>query len=235
LENHEVCLYVASEPLLEEEALQALSRAIPQFERYQADGQAEVISSLDWYLAGGSFDPIRVQQGWIDRLNLGLVRGYAGLRSLVNVSGLPRQDRLRFAAFEESLDATLAGLRVLALCAYPVDEWLARDVFELVRHHQFTLAKRDAQRETLNGSELRRALDEIQRLNAALEQQVFAAPPILGVPRPPSVPSAPSMQEGGGAAIGQAGSLGLVSRLWSPISAATSGISPGALSSSTVA
>jgi hypothetical protein len=176
-----------------------------------------------------------VQQSWIERLNLGLARGYAGLRFLANLSWLPRQDWDGFAAYEESLDATLSGQRMLALCAYALDRCQARDVFELVRHHQFTLAKRDAQRETLNGSELRRALDEIQRLNAALEQQVFAAPPILGVPRPPSVPSAPSMQEGGGAAIGQAGSLGLVSRLWSPISAATSGISPGALSSSTVA
>src|SRR5258708_4913581 len=67
LAANEYCLYVASEPVLAKEAERSLREAVPNFERYLGEGQIEIIAHPDWYLAGGSFDPLRVRQGWIDK------------------------------------------------------------------------------------------------------------------------------------------------------------------------
>src|SRR2546425_13327785 len=61
LAAREYCLYVASEPVIAERAERALRGAVPNFERYQGEGQIEIVSHLNWYLAGGRFDPLHVR------------------------------------------------------------------------------------------------------------------------------------------------------------------------------
>ena len=68
LEHQEFCLCVASEPLIAEEAERAMRRAIPDFERYVAEGQLEITPNTDWYLKDGYFDEQRMLQAWIDKL-----------------------------------------------------------------------------------------------------------------------------------------------------------------------
>src|SRR6266851_1756177 len=85
LADHEFCLYVASEPILAEAAERALRQAVLDFERYQSEGQIEIISHLNWYLAGGRFDPVRVRQSWIDKLDQALAQGYMGMRFAANI------------------------------------------------------------------------------------------------------------------------------------------------------
>src|ERR1700694_1930963 len=80
LDAHEYCLYVASEPVVANEAERALRAAVPNFERYLSAGQIEIISHLNWYLADGRFDPLRVRQAWIEKLDQALARGLAGMR-----------------------------------------------------------------------------------------------------------------------------------------------------------
>jgi hypothetical protein len=43
LENNEFCLWVTSEPLIEEEARQAMEKAMPGFSRYVESGQIEIV------------------------------------------------------------------------------------------------------------------------------------------------------------------------------------------------
>jgi PAS domain S-box-containing protein len=173
LESHEFCLYVASEPVIAEEAERALREAVPNFERYLAEGQIEIVSHSDWYLSGGHFDPLRVRQAWIDKLNRGLTQGNEGMRFAANTFWLEQEDWDSFTGYEGKVDETFRQLRILALCAYALERCSAADMLNVVRYHQFTLAKRNGVWEHLGGSELKRAHDEIRQLNADLERRVL--------------------------------------------------------------
>src|SRR5687768_1917258 len=75
LEHHEFCLCITSEPVFAEEIKWAFRTAISGFEEYLREGQIEIIPHRDWYLNGGSFDPLKVRQGWLNKLDQALVKG----------------------------------------------------------------------------------------------------------------------------------------------------------------
>jgi PAS domain S-box-containing protein len=174
LENHEFFLCVASPPLSIEEAQRAMRQAVPDFERYLADGQIEIVSYLDWLLTGGRLDTQRVLQNWIAKLNWALAMGYAGLRFAGDPSWLDKEAWSDVSEFEKQLDQIVGNSQMLGLCTYALERCSARDVLEVVHHHQFTVAKRRGVWEHLESSDLKRAHDEIRQLNAELEQRVAA-------------------------------------------------------------
>lgn len=53
-------MWVTSEHLSEEEAREAIRKAVPNFERYLKRGQIEVILHTEWYLKDGAFNRQRV-------------------------------------------------------------------------------------------------------------------------------------------------------------------------------
>jgi PAS domain S-box-containing protein len=172
LENHEFCLCIASEPVIAQEAERALREAVPDLNRYLAEGQIEIISHQHWYLADGHFDPLRVRQGWISKLEQGLARGYEGMRFAANVFRLEKEDWESFADYEGKLDEVFGKLRILAVCAYAVARCSAANMLDVVRHHQFSVARRHGAWERLEGPELLRAHAEIRKLNTDLERRV---------------------------------------------------------------
>jgi PAS domain S-box-containing protein len=172
LENHEFCLCVTSEPVIAAEVERALKQAVPDFARYLAQGQIEIVSHANWYLQDGRFDPLRVSQGWIGKLEQGLAQGYAGLRLAANASWLARDDWDRFAEYEGQLAEFFRDLPILALCAYALAGCSSADMLDVVRHHQFALTRRHGIWERLEGPELGRAIAEIRSLNADLERRV---------------------------------------------------------------
>lgn len=171
LEHHEFCLCVASEPLIVEEAEQAMRKALPNFERYLEEGQIEITPHTDWYLKDGHFDEGRVLQGWIDKLNQALAKGFSGIRFAANIL-LEKSDWESFARYEAKLEETLRDLRIEGLCAYSLNLYSVANMLDVIGHHQFTLARRDGMWEPLEGAVLKRAHEEILKLNAELEQRV---------------------------------------------------------------
>src|SRR5215211_1226310 len=172
LENQEACLCVASEPLIAEEAERAMRGAFREFDQYRAAGQIEITPHTDWYLKDGRFDEKNVLQGWIDKLDQALARGFSGLRFAANIS-LEKPDWQRFTEYERNLDATLRDLRITGLCAYDLNRYSAASMFDVIRHHQFTLARRNGAWELVEGAELKRAHEEVLKLNNELEQRVI--------------------------------------------------------------
>lgn len=172
LEHHELCLCVASEPFLAEDAERAFCEAVPNFQQHLARGQIEIVSHRHWYLQDGHFDPARVRQGWIDKLHHGLARGFVGLRIAANVSWLERQDWDCFADYEAKVDEVLGNLPILGACAYSLTRCSSAEILDVVRHHQFALARRHGVWERLDGPELQRAHEEIRILYADLERRV---------------------------------------------------------------
>lgn len=171
LEQREFCLCVASEPLLAEEAERAMRQAFPEFERYLAEGQLEITSHTEWYLKEGHFEERRVLQGWIDKLNQALAKGFSGVRFAANIL-LEKSDWESFARYEEKLEETLHGLRIEGLCAYSLSRYSAANMLDVIRHHQFTLARRNGKWEPLESIQLKQAHTEVLKLNAELEQRV---------------------------------------------------------------
>ncbi len=79
LENNEFCLWVTSQPLEVEDAIEALKRVVPYLNANLEKGQIEIISYTDWFLTEGAFDPERVLNGWVEKLT------YASYHTMVTM------------------------------------------------------------------------------------------------------------------------------------------------------
>src|SRR6266478_892451 len=175
LQNKEFCLWVISnsELLTVQEATSALRDALPDLDRYVAERSIEVVGHEDWFLSGNTFDPDKVANRFRMRLNEALARGYAGMR----VNGSPAW--LRDAApkelrkFEAELDKLFPHERTIASCTYPLATIGAEEIFDVVRTHQFAIARRQGEWEVIETPELIQAKQEIKRLNEELEQRVI--------------------------------------------------------------
>jgi signal transduction histidine kinase len=172
LEGGEFCLWVVAEPLRIEEATQALKDAVPGFDRYLSDASIEIVSAREWYLEGGTFDLKRVTARWHEKLALASARGYAGVRVTGDTAWLARKDWKDFCEYEEGLNEAVANQHLAVLCTYPLMACGAVDVLDVVRTHQFALARRHGSWDVIETAGLKQAKAEIKRLNDELEQRV---------------------------------------------------------------
>lgn len=172
LRNNEACLWVTSEPLVAREAHAALSEAIPDFERYVEAGQIEIIDFQDWYVALGDVDADQVLAAWVDRQQQALNRGYQGLRLTGNTFWLERSGWNDFMEYEWKVNENFRKFRILGLCTYSLDRCGADEVIDVVRNHEFAVALRRGEWEVVESASLKRAKDDLQRLNQELEARV---------------------------------------------------------------
>jgi len=84
LESNEFCICVTAEPHTAEEVRNTMAESLPDFSKYLDKRQIEILPYTRWYLKGGSFNLQSVLDGFIERLNEALAKGY---------------DRIRVAAF----------------------------------------------------------------------------------------------------------------------------------------
>jgi C4-dicarboxylate-specific signal transduction histidine kinase len=172
LESEEFCLWVVAEPVTIEEATHALKGAVPEIERYLADSCIEIVSARDWYLADGAFDLRRVTARWLEKLACASARGYVGVRVIGDTAWLARKDWRDFCEYEDGLNEAVANQRLAVLCTYPVAACGASEVLEVVRTHQFALARRHGSWDVIETAGFKQAKAEVQRLNKELEQRV---------------------------------------------------------------
>ncbi len=100
LENNEFCMWVTSEPLNVEDAKRALKREIKELDEYIERGQIEFLDYRQWYAASGKFEADRVLQGWVEKEQQAMKRGWAGLRLTGNTFWLGKEDWRAFADYE---------------------------------------------------------------------------------------------------------------------------------------
>jgi signal transduction histidine kinase len=175
LENKEFCLWVISnsELLTVEEATSALRNALPDLDRYVAERSIEVVGHEDWFLGGKTFDPYKVADRFRKKLNEALARGYAGMRVNGSPAWLHNAGPKELRKFEAELDKLFPNERTIASCTYPLATIGADEIFDVVRTHQFAIARRQGEWEVLETPELIQAKQEIKRLNEELEQRVI--------------------------------------------------------------
>ncbi len=162
LENNEFCMWITAEPLFEEEAKNALQKAIPDIDFYLEQGQIEIIPYNDWYTKGGSFDSDRVLNGWVDKLNNALEKGFDGLRLSGNTFWLEKEDWNDFVDYEEEVDGVIGEYKMMALCTYSLEKCTAAEIIDVVNNHEFALTKREGKWEMIETLEHKRTEEALR-------------------------------------------------------------------------
>jgi signal transduction histidine kinase len=172
LERGEYCLWFVAEPLTVEEARNALEAAVPDVNRHLAESRLEMIAARDWFLQGGTFDGERLTQDWYDKLARVSARGYPAMRVTGDTTWLTKKDWLHFCDYEDGLNEVIGNQRLAVLCTYPLSNCGAPQILDVVRTHQFVLARRHGTWVVVETATLKQAKAEIKLLNEELEQRV---------------------------------------------------------------
>src|SRR5262244_2294094 len=172
LESGEYCMWIVAEPLTVDEAKDALRAAIPDLDRHLADSRLEIAAARDWFLPGGSFDGKRLTSSWYEKLARVSARGYPGIRVTGDTTWLTKKDWSHFCDYEDGLNEVIGNQRLAVLCTYPLAACGAPQILDVVRTHQFVLARRYGSWDVVETAALKRAKADITRLNEELEQRV---------------------------------------------------------------
>ncbi len=181
LENGEYCLWVVAEFFTVEEARDALKDVVPELDRHLADSNLELVPTRDWFGRDGMFEHERARHNWYDRLVRAGARGYRGVRATGDTTWLAKKDWNHWCDFEDGMNEVFRGLvsslpignqRLAMLCTYPLAGCGAPQILDVVRTHQFVLARRYGNWDVVETAGLKQAKAEIQRLNDELEQRI---------------------------------------------------------------
>lgn len=140
LKNNEFCLWIISEPINVREAFEAIEEAVPGFNEYFEKGCIEILPHSDWYLKGGKFDPRSVINGWFEKLNIALAKGFRGMRVSGMKSWIGNEVWEDFMDYERELNSYLKGQKILVLCAYPFEKCNSHSILEVTQVHQASIS-----------------------------------------------------------------------------------------------
>jgi len=164
LEHNEFCMWITSEPLLGDEAQQAMRAAVTDFDGYLRRGQIEIIPYNAWYQLDGTFNDGHVLAGWVSKLEQALARGYAGLRLTGNTFWLEKKHWEAFTEYEARVNSVIGHYRMLAACTYCLDKCDGAAVIDVVKNHQFALVKQEGRWDVVESAGYRQAGVEIAHL-----------------------------------------------------------------------
>lgn len=169
LEENEFCMWVTSEPLSVEEAMRAMRRAVPDFQKYIKNGQIEIIPYLEWYIKDGIFSERRVLKGWVSKLDKALKNGFEGLRLTGNTFWIEKKDWRAFADYEQVVNDVISSCKMLAICTYSLEKCSANEVIDVVSNHQFAIIKRLGKWAVIECAEHKKAQETLRRSERRLD------------------------------------------------------------------
>ena len=132
----------------------------------------EMAPARDFFLQGGGFDGTRLTRSWYDKLAEVTARGYPGIRVTGDTSWLTKKDWSHFCDYEDGLNEVIGNRRLAVLCTYPLEGAGAPQILDVVRTHQFVLARRHGRWDVLETAVIKRAKSELKQINDELERRV---------------------------------------------------------------
>lgn len=132
----------------------------------------DLADSLVPYTRNGHSKPGEVLRGWVARKEQALAKGRKGLRLTGNTYWLDATNWKDFAEYEETVNRTFHQHEIVGLCSYCLHRCDSTGILDVVRNHQFAVARRHGQWEVVENSSLKIAKEELRRLNAELERRV---------------------------------------------------------------
>jgi len=162
LENNEFCMWITSEPLTRKEAKNALRKKVKNLENYIKKGQIEILDYSQWYTKLGYFDPDKVLEGWVEKEEQALKKGFDGLRLTGNTFWLEKKDWQDFTNYEAVINSVIGQYRMLAVCTYCLDKCSATEIIDVVSNHQFALIKQAGEWKLIESSEYMKAQEALK-------------------------------------------------------------------------
>jgi len=163
LENNEFCLWITSEPLTAKEAKKVMEKAIPDFDHCLKRGQIEILDHSQWYTKSGKFEAEKILQGWVEKEDQALKRGFDGLRLTGNTAWLEKNDWKKFVDYEATVNNIIGKYRMLSVCTYPLDKCSADEVIDVVYNHQSALIRRNGKWEIIESSEHKQTKETLEQ------------------------------------------------------------------------
>jgi hypothetical protein len=139
--DHEMGIWITSDPLNRREAARLLALEMPDLAAREASGQMLILDFADWYLDAKSSVSARALRAALERLAEAQRRGFAGVRMTGNSYWLERKYWTLFSEYEAKLDATVRNSNIVVLCSYSLERCTASEVLEVLAHHDFGLAR----------------------------------------------------------------------------------------------
>jgi PAS domain S-box-containing protein len=173
LEQKEFCVWGVFDPLDEQEARDAVERAMPGAGLRFAAGDIEIVPQSQWYRGDGVHGLQQLVRDWEAKLGKALTRGCAGMRVNVSEAWLVEKDRGNLDAYEDGFSGLIANRRMILLCAYPLPVDRAAEIFDAGYTHRFAIARRDGTWQLVATPELRQSRVEVKRLDAELERRAI--------------------------------------------------------------
>jgi len=143
LRSHERCLWITAEPLPAADALAELRRAGFNPDAYLESSALVVRDYSNWYTAGTTLRGADVVKLWLEEERRALAAGYQGLRITGNVTFLQPHDWPLFMEYEDAVQRTFHGRRILTLCTYDLSRCNAAELLDVMRRHSCTLDRPD--------------------------------------------------------------------------------------------
>ena len=137
-----------------------MKRAVPNIDIYLEKGQMEIIPYTHGYIKEGIFDPDRVVNSWVEKIDQVLTSGYDGLRASGDNRWLEKEGWSDFVNYEKKVDAFIDKNLVIALCPYYLDMCSTAEIIDVISNHQFALIKREGKWERIENSGRKRAEKE---------------------------------------------------------------------------
>jgi len=172
LENNEFCIWVTSDPVSVDDALASLRKGIPLLDTYLTANAIEVLPHANWYLRDGKFDAKHVIDGWHDKLNAAIGKGYEGIRINGNEDWLERQVWKDFIEYERELNNTITGKPMMVLCTYPLEKCTASDMLDVAQVHEVAISRRTGKWEVVEIPAIRQSKAQLKVVNDMLERSV---------------------------------------------------------------
>ncbi|MEN6329044.1 MAG: MEDS domain-containing protein [Methanobacteriaceae archaeon] len=151
--NNEFCMWITSEPLVVEEAKEALRDVLPDINSYLEGGQLEILPYNEWYVIDGDFDSNRILNGWVEKLQKARNKGYDGLRLTGNTFWLEKEGWDDFVDYEEEINEVIGNYHMVALCTYSIDKCSANEIMDVIINHQFAIIRREGKWDLIESSE----------------------------------------------------------------------------------
>ena len=143
LAENEMGIWITSDPLDQREAKRLLGQRVPDLSAREASGQMLILDFADWYLDPKGSVTAEALCTALDRLAAAEQRGFVGIRMTANSFWLERKYWALFSEYEQKVQAAVRNSRIVVLCSYSLDRCTARDVLEVLAHHDFALARHE--------------------------------------------------------------------------------------------
>jgi len=170
--GNEFCVWVTSDILTADDAIEAMRKAVPDIDGFIRSGQLEIFPHTAWYIGDDGFNAQRVLDGWSQKLDHALKKGYVGARITGDTMWLQKDDWKAFMSYENAINDVIEGKKLIVLCTYPLGRCGANEVVDVINIHQSALIRRDGVWEIIESQGHPRLSEVLRKARGELEARV---------------------------------------------------------------